>query len=234
MALNLTARKEEQEKRIGSNLSKTILPGTGEFIIHSIECKSNDYNGNGGMDIVLNVEGEDLTAQGFEGFFIDKEDIDLGRHKGAVGRVKTRQYSYADKTFAATGQKAELTLYRDNMIMDDIAIIAKAVGKYDALFVGEIADIPSLCAMATNMFKGLKLNLCIGGREYMKGNYVQYELILAKADKNFYSIEAIGVSPSKLQAFDPAKHIIKAKEKATDAMDMGSFEPVEVEMDFNV
>ena len=226
--INLGEQKEELLKKSNANLSKTIVPGSGTFTILGMTCRKNDYNNQDGYDVSFELVGEDLTAQGFEGFFIDNEDQSQGRHKGAVGYVKLNQYSYKTTTFPAKGDKPEQTVDRDATIINKLVEIAKIVGKENELLEGTVADIPSLIAKAGEVFKGTSLKLTIAGRKYLdKKNYTKYDLFLAKADKGFVSNEAVGANPTKLQVFNPAIHIIEAKGGSAPAIE--SFEPVEVE-----
>lgn len=224
MAIDLGAQKEEVMKE-RSNLNKSLTPRVEVCTILGFTCRKNDYRDMDGYDIAMLVEGKDLTSQGFEGFFIDKEDESLGRYKGAVGSVKLSQYTFATKTFPAKGTKPEQTVDRDTAIVTEFGKIAKLVGKVDELFEGEVADIPSLIAKASTVLVGSKLNLSIGGKEYDKKGFTKYELFLIKADKGLFNMEVPGKTPSFLQQFDPAKHIVKMKAAAPTE----DFEPVEVE-----
>lgn len=227
MAINLGAKKEEVLKQ-GNYLSKTLVPGSGVFTLVGMTCKANDYNDQDGYDITMNLEGEDLTALGFEGFFLDVEDPSLGRHKGAVGKVKLNQYTYVTKTFAETATKAEQTIDRDSAIINDLGKLAKIFNKVDELFEGEVDGIPALIAKAERLFKGCKLAAVIGGKQYIdKKGYTQYELYLVKPDKNFYNMESVDAIPSKLTVFNPSKHIVIKAGKTADTID--TFEPVEAE-----
>ena len=228
MAINLTAKKEEILKST-SNLSKTLLPGSEVCTITKISFKKNDWNNMDGYDIILSLEGKDLTDQGFVGFFIDKEDESLGRVKGAVGNVKMSQYSFATKEYPATNVKAAQVVERDTTILTELGKLAKICGKYDELFEGEVENIEMFIAKAGEVLVGGKVNLTIGGREYLdKNNYIKYELFIVRSEKGAYAMETPGVNPSKLVVFNAAKHIIAKKGGASEIAAV-EFEPVSVE-----
>ena len=81
-------------------LSKTIVPG-------NVTCKINNVlldqppflQQDNGYFLVLNLETEPI--EGFEGFFINKDDESLGRHEGQVGRVKASTWAFKDGTTRA-------------------------------------------------------------------------------------------------------------------------------------
>lgn len=231
MAINLGARKEELIKKSSKSLSKSLSPGTGVFTINEITWDNNSYNDNDGIDITLHLEGEDLTAQGFEGFFIDMENQELGRHKGAVGKVKLSRYSYATKDYPASGNKAAQTVSREDAVVNEISKMSNILGLNDQLLEGVVADETAMVNKASHVFKGSKIRATIGGREYLdKNGYIKHSLYLVKADKGFYAYEAENALISKIQPFSSAKHIEKAKGGAgTAAVD--AFEPTEIEFD---
>ena len=223
MAIDLGAQKEAINKP-KVNLSKTLTPRNEIVTVTGLSFRKNEMND--GYDIYLEVVGKDMTEFGFEGFFIDKEDESLGRHKGSVGRVKLSQYSFATKTFPARNGRAEQTVDRDATILAELGKVAKICGRVDELFEGSVENIEMLISKANTVLAGAEINLCIGGKEYDSNGYTKYDLFLPKTDKGLYAMETPGVTPSYLQQFDPAKHIVR---KAASAVVVDSFEAVETE-----
>lgn len=227
MAINLSARKEELAKS-SLNLSKTLVPGAQVCTITSITCRKNDYKNQNGLNVSLNLEGEDLTSQGFEGFFIDQNNPTLGRHKGAVGRVDLSQYTYTSKSGRdKKGNPYEID--RDSSVMNDISKLAVACGKFDELMQGEVDDIEAFVERASEVMTGCTLNFIIAGKEYEKNGYTQYNLYIPKADKNMYAYEAVGAEASKLMSFNASTMIVHKQPAAV----VESFEVAETEFDIN-
>ena len=79
----------------GGGLPKTIAPGEHTLRINSAELKRFPFmETDNGYYFILNVETKPID--GFEGFFIDKDDESLGRYAGQIGEVKTNRYYYKD------------------------------------------------------------------------------------------------------------------------------------------
>jgi hypothetical protein len=227
MAIDLSAKKEELAKG-RSNLSKTLVPGQQVCTITGITYRKNDYKGQDGLNISLQLEGEDLTAQGFEGFFLDQNNPDLGRHKGAVGRVELSQYSYTSKTGKdRNGKNYEID--RDASILSDVSKLASVCGKFDELMLGEVDDIVAFIEKASDLLTGSTLNFIVAGKEYEKNGYTQYNLFIPKAPKGFYAYEPADAEPSKLMAFNPNTLITRRAVAAP----VESFEVAEAEFDIN-
>ncbi len=214
MAINLGAKKEEVSK-LTSNFSKTLTPRSEVCTINGVSFRKNDYKNQDGYDVSLILEGADITEQGFEGFFIDKDNPSLGRHKGPVGNVALSQWSFASKVWPAKNGKPEQVVDRDSDIIAELGKVARLVNKIDALFEGEEEDIEAVMNKASEVFKGTKINVLIAGQKYEKNGFLKYNLFVPKAEKGFYNMEAPNTVPSKLQPFDPAKHIIEKKAAAT-------------------
>ena len=77
----------------GGGVPKTLQPGNQVCQIYSVELKPSTFK-EGGYDLLLNMVGPDLGDE-FQGFFIDKNNESLGRHKGQVGRVKATEWLFA-------------------------------------------------------------------------------------------------------------------------------------------
>jgi hypothetical protein len=127
-----------------AGVPKTLQPGNVVAKIINISLEEFTIL-KGAYNVVLNLEGTDMGAD-FEGFFINKDQPNLGRHKGQVGRVKAGEYAFADGT-----TKSGIIVKRDDEILKFINNICKelgltwlddADGKYDTclLYTSEAAD----------------------------------------------------------------------------------------------
>lgn len=239
MAIDLGSKKEAALKP-KRNLSKTITPRNEVCTILGVKFRKNDYNNQNGLDVLLNLVGEDLTDQGFEGFFIDKDNPALGRHNGPVGDVKLSMWSYVTKTFPPRNGKEGKTIERDQSIIEDLGKVASLCNKVDEFFQGSFDDAIGIIEHANDVFKGCKLNFLIAGKEYMSNGYTKYDLFLPKTDTGYFAMEVPGTEPSLVQKFDPSIHIIRKKAVATvtefapvDATLVGldEFAPIEEEFD---
>lgn len=224
MAIDLSAKKEELAKSM-SNLSKTLVPGSQPCTITGITYRVNDYKNQDGLNISLQLEGKDLTDQGFEGFFLDQSNPDLGRHKGAVGRVELSQFSYISKEGVKNGKSYSID--RNFAILIDISKVAAACGKFDELMQGKVEEITDFIDKASEMLKGSTLNFVIAGKEYEKNGYTQYNLYIPKAPKGTVAFEMVDKEESKLMEFNPNTMI--ARRAVPVAVD--TFEPVNTYFD---
>jgi len=197
----------------GGGVKKTLDPGNQICRINSVELVPFTFK-EGAMELRFNMEGPDMGPE-FEGFWINKDDQSLGRHKGQVGRVKATEWAFADGE-----TKGGTKISRDTEIMKWINSFCEAIGKKEWMTAQDQkhATIESLVnAFAIDKpFKGIDLNLCIAGKEYLtKENYTNHDLFLPKFSKDGVPFELVGVAKSKLIKYDPAKHIVKKKAAAT-------------------
>ena len=200
----------------GGGVPKTLQPGNHMCTLHKVELSNytkmaKDKNG---YYVMLHLEGPDLGPD-FEGFWIDKENESLGRHKGQVAKVKTHNWPYADgKTKGGT------PVNRDLDIMKDIRRLCIAYGCED-WFLAQDNKHETIEAFVDEFNKtcplvGKQLNFCITGREYYSqdGAYKNWDLTLAKYTNNKYPYEAITVpkDDSKLIKFNPDEHVERAEQ----------------------
>src|SRR5690242_5180162 len=82
--------------KTGGGTPKTLQPGNTVAKINSVSLEEFKFK-PGGYHLVMSLEGKDLGAS-FEGFFINKDKKELGRHKGQVGKVKASEWAFADST----------------------------------------------------------------------------------------------------------------------------------------
>lgn len=193
----------------GEGVVKTLEPGNHLCKINNVSLEEFKFK-EGAYHIVLNVEGEDLGAD-FEGFYLDKDKPELGRHAGKVGTVKLSEWAFADgetKSGILVDRDQEMLKALKQFCMNTgcMAWLDKQEGKHDTIesfFKALAKDKP---------FKNTFYNFCIAGKEYTnKGGYTGYELFLPKYSKEGISLESVETSPSKLLKFKPEDHIKKKK-----------------------
>jgi len=196
----------------GASLSKTLFPGNQKVKINSLILEKLPFDEEQ-YKLVLNCEGEDLGSS-FEGFFLDRENESLGRHKGAVGRVRASKWNYKDKTFDDGGQ-----IFKDDEILISLKQICKAAkcdqwltdanGKYETieeLILGLNEAAP---------FKGIFFNACLSAKEYNnKQGYTNYDLFIGKGSKTVVHIESLDVKDedSKLHKYSEVEDLQRRKE----------------------
>lgn len=193
----------------GGGQSKTLEPGNQQCKINGVELEEFKLK-PGAYNLVIHMEGPDLGDK-FEGFFINKDDESLGRHKGAVGKVKAGEWAFADGT-----TKGGVEVSRDQDILKFLKSLCTAL---DAVKWLEDQDdkhdtIESLIVAFNNdqPFAGKYLNYCIGGKEYKdKKGYTKYDLFLPKFSKGGAPFESLTAKPSKILKFNEVDHVRKAK-----------------------
>jgi hypothetical protein len=194
-----------------SSTPKTLQPGNNACKILGLKLEPTRFDPKA-FNVMLSLEGNDLGSD-FEGFFINKDDESLGRHKGQVGRVRLSEYAYQDGT-----TKSGIKVNRDYEILRALQNLCKVTGctdwfekqdnQHDTIesFVNQFdSDLP-----CTDKF----VNFCIGGKEYQnKQGYTNFDLYVVKPARGQYGYESADVAPenSKLMKFDSALHIKKSK-----------------------
>jgi len=184
---------------------KTLQPGNVKCTITSIALEPSERFKAGSANLVLHLEGPDM-GPGFEGFLLDKDNPEKGRHKGQVGRVKTSKFPYSD---GVTKKGVEIS--RDRDIVRMLSLICKETQSL-AWFESQDNQHDTVESLVKQMnvdkpFAGKQLNFCISGKEYTnKEGYVNYELFLDKFTKQSVPFESADVdeSHSKVKKFDPA------------------------------
>lgn len=199
----------------GSNgPSKTITPGRVTAKINSVLLEENRFK-PGSYHVILNLETEDMGPE-FEGFLIDKDNPELGRHKGQVGRVKTSDWAYSDgetKTGMQISRDLEILRAIKNLCteLDMIAWYDAQDEKHETiedLIAAFNSDAP---------FKDRWMDYCIAGREYLsKQGYTKYDLYLPKFSKGSAPYATLD-NESKLIQFDPTVHIKKTEVKTVES-----------------
>ncbi len=193
----------------GGGVSKTLQPGNQQCKINGVELEEFKFK-PGAFHIILHMEGPDL-GKDFEGFHINKDNESLGRHKGAVGKVKAGEWAFTD---SVTPKGVEIS--RDQEILKFLKTLCTALGTLKWLDDQDNKhDTIESLVKAFNVdqpFKDKYLNYCIGGKEYKnKQGYTNYDLFLPKFSKAGSPFEALDAKPSKILKYNDADFLRKAK-----------------------
>lgn len=197
------------------SIPKLLQPGNRIVKINKVYLDKVPWSDTG-YNLKLDCEGPDL-GDNFEGFFIDKDNEELGRHKGQVGTIRSSQWLYEDKTVG------DFDIKRDLEIVKFIKNLCDALDESDWLNSqdNKHETIESLVEQfnADKPFEGKFLNMCICGKEYEnKDGYTNYDLFLPKFAKTGLPFESedVEVGLSRVYKFDESKHIIKKKTKEVE------------------
>jgi len=171
--------------------------------------------------LILDMEGVDLGS-GFDGFFLNKDNPSLGKHKGQVGQVKASEWAFTNGE-----TKGGVKVSRDKQILVFMKQLCTSLNilswlddqdnKHDTIesLVKAFSD--------EKPFKDKYLMYCICGKEYTnKQNYVSYELFLPKFTKSGVPFEPVDANPSKLLKLSEAEHI-KKKDSGSNNKASGPF-----------
>jgi hypothetical protein len=195
-------------------VSKTLDPGINLCKINNVTLEEFKFKA-GAYNIMLSLEGEDL-GEGFEGFFINKDKPELGRHKGRISNVKATEWAFADGE-----TKSKIPVSRDKEMMKFLKQLCASLGCL-SWFDAQDEKHPTIESIYTAFnkdkpFKDEFFRFCIGGKEYTnRGGYKAYELFLPKYSKEGTPIEKDDVSTSKLIKYNEAEHIRKKKEEKVE------------------
>lgn len=193
----------------GEGVAKTLEPGNQKCKINTVSLEDFKFKENS-YHVILHLEGEDLGSD-FEGFYLDKDQPELGRHAGKVGLVKLTEWAFADGE-----TKSGIEVSRDQEMLKALKQLCihtkcmdwldKQENKHDTIesfYKAFAKDKP---------FKGRFFNFCIAGKEYTnKAGYTSYDLFLPKYSKDGIPVESLDTEPSKLLKFKPEDHIKKKK-----------------------
>ena len=202
----------------GGKAPKTLQPGNCKIKINSIYLDKVPW-GDDALNVMMDCEGEDL-GENFEGFFVDKDNENLGRHAGQVGRVRSSQWTYETKTLKSgviIDRDVEITKFLKNLAIatDCVEWLDSQDGKHetiDSLVEQMNADAP---------YADKYINVCLGGREYEnKAGYTNFDLFLPKFGKTGIPFEsAENDSTGRVFKFDEADHVIRKKDKEVDSFE---------------
>jgi hypothetical protein len=162
-----------------SGISKEIKPGNRTARIHSIELVKPSYATGEEYDVVLTLETEPITAEGFEGFDKVYGDPSKGKFLGQSSKVRGSQYTF--KTTINKKSNEEWTL--EEKVMGFLEKLSSELGNPGWLdsMDGKVNTIGELVKEFDRVkeFKAVYLNWCLGGKEKIKdGKYKTYYLYL--------------------------------------------------------
>src|SRR5688572_1189717 len=208
MALSTTDKSLEKGS---GGLPKTIQPGNCSAKINRVELEKFPFK-EGAEHLILHLETT-KPADDFEGFMIDKDNADLGRHDGQVGKVKASRWAFKDDT-----TKGGVQISKDREVMKFLLSLCTELGilKWFHAQDNKFETISDFVEAFNKQrpFENIFMNWCIAGREYKgKNNYTNYDLYLPKSTKSGkpFESEDIEVEQSKLLKFVQADHIEKIK-----------------------
>jgi len=202
----------------GSGMPKVIAPGNVVCKINNIALEKPSYDPSVYF-LVMNVETEPI--EDFEGFYIDKNNPELGRHLGQVGKVKTNEYAYKDGV-----TKTGITVSRDMDILKAIQTIARNTDSLNWMEENDskfetIEDYVTAFNQDAP-FKDKFVKTCVGGKEYTnKDGYTNFDLFLVRNQRNAYNMSPASDS-DKVIAFDESLHIKKKKVENVDSFGSGN------------
>jgi len=191
-------------------VAKTLQPGNTMLKINSIYLEDFRF-AEGAYNLVLDCEGTDM-GESFEGFFIDKDNQNLGRHKGQVGRVRASQWAFQDKDLG------EIKINRDIELVKFLGKFCNALNCTDWLEKedGKHETIESLIKALNEAapFADNFVRVCLAGKEYEnKSGYTNYDLFFPKFTKDGIPFEDGGTdeSASRVVTYNKSTHIIVKK-----------------------
>jgi hypothetical protein len=193
----------------GSGVPKVLQPGNHTVTINTVKIEVPPYNKDA-INIILGVEGPDM-GESFEGFWINKDDESLGRHKGQVASVKLSQYAYADGT-----TKSGISVKRDVELLKALQTLCKTLNCNDWLLAqhNNHLTMESLFAQFAEdkPFAGKQLYCCIAGSEYTnKQGYTNFDLYFPRTNRGSSAYEIAGIKGSQVVLFNEEIHIRRKK-----------------------
>jgi len=215
----------------GSGMAKTIAPGNHTLKINSIELEDFRFI-EGAKHLILHVETEPI--EGFEGFWIDKDDESQGRYDGQIGRIKASQYAFADGE-----TKSGIKIQRDRSVMIFLQNLCNTLGinEWFRNQDGKHETIEDFFHAFNKSaeFRGKFLEFCVAGKEYEgKTGYTNYDMWLPKAENKKYAYGEL--EAGKVIAYDEAKHLkkLETKEVKSFGEDDGFDTPSKSSSDFSL
>jgi hypothetical protein len=215
----------------GSGMAKTIAPGNHTLKINSIELEDFRFI-EGAKHLIMHVETEPI--EGFEGFWIDKDDESQGRYDGQIGRIKASQYAFADGE-----TKSGIKIQRDRSVMIFLQNLCNTLG-INEWFRNQdgkhetIEDFVNAFSKTAD-YKDKFLEFCVAGKEYeSKSGYTNYDMWLPKAENKKYAMAE--VETDKVMTYDEAKHLRKIEVKDVKGFgdDDSLFNPGKTSSDFSL
>jgi hypothetical protein len=193
----------------GSGQQKVLQPGNHTVTINTVRLEVPPYNKDA-INIVLGVEGPDM-GETFEGFWINKDDESLGRHKGQVASIKLSQFAFADGT-----TKSGISIKRDVELLKALQTLCKTLDCSNWL-LAQNNNHDTMESLFTQFgidkpFAGKQIYCCVAGSEYTnKQGYTNFDLYFPRTARGSYAYEAVGAKSSQVVTFDEQQHIRRKK-----------------------
>ncbi len=203
----------------GGGVKKTLQPENTVVKVNSLSLDKTPFTDES-WNLNLHMEGEPL--EGFEGFWVDKQDESKGRHLGQVARVRASQYAYKDGLIGNT------QIFKDREILKFLKSFCEAMGNPQWL-IDQNDRHDTIQSMIDQLnkdkpFKDVWMNACLAGKTYIREGYVNYDLYLPRFTAVQVPLEKKGTTPSKLIKFNEELHILKPKAKVAAKDGAADFE----------
>ena len=217
---------EVTEEEVKSFIPKNITPGNHVVKINGFKIK----DGYQKEELIVILDVETKPIEGFEGFLIDKDKPELGRHEGQTGQVKMQQFAFNNKEYidgkwqaSSKNTEKDPTYLLDERVKRALNRLFLEAGKKLSDIGDNFENWNKLfdALNKKNPFKDMWFEMTIGANEYFnKDNYKQYDLFLCPNVMGKNGIEKTNirleqntlVESVKYDANNP-KHFKPAKEK---------------------
>lgn len=190
----------------GGGQPKTIQPGEHLLKVNRVYLTRFPFMEKDSA-YFLSLDVETKPIEGFEGFFIDKDNESLGRYAGQIGQVKTNRWYYADGE-----TKSGKAISRDQEILKQLKTLCNICGKLDWFI--DSNDKYETIEEFVEGFNSAKIfgdeyyTFCIAGKEFVRPNssYIGYDLFFPKFVKGFSQFIPEGDTKLKLTPFNEDDH----------------------------
>lgn len=206
----------------GTGIRPIIHPGNHEIHILSTEVRKGD--GEFGDKVTLKVETRPLPAP-FKGLAKNKEDASAGSYAGQVGWVSLSRWGFKD------GETPNgFVVVRDDEMFRSLGVLCRDIGlglaewwdnqdgkheTVDQLYAAFEKDKP---------YQGVWFHACIAGKEYMNGQYVNYELFFNRETRE--TGKPFSLNKDKVQKYFESSHLVRLQPKGeVNASSTGSEAP---------
>ena len=188
---------------------KNIEPGDRYVKINSIVIEKPKWQTADPNErfIYFNVETEPVGGD-FEGFFFDKDHPELGRHAGQVAKVSVSKYTFKDYE-SPDGVQIKMV----DKVVQFLAGFCKELDIMDWwLSIDGKFDTVEDIIFALNEHKPFKdkyVYMCIAGKEWQNGEYINYNLYLPRYSRAAGS--PYSMNEDNVIKFNVTDHIDKLK-----------------------
>ncbi len=199
------------EKGEGNYISKILLPGTYNCLIHDLKLEKPPYDPEQ-YNLIITLEGEDM-GEDFQGLPVSKTDASKGNYKGQVANVRANQYGF--KNWVYEGKP----ISRDKSIQTFLGTMLTQLNLLED-FKAENVTVESIEDLVAEIRVFLKKQnkrywFTIGGQKYYKegSTYPNYSLFLPKRTDGKFAFSDEN-NPTKFYEFDESVHVYEKKASA--------------------